>query len=90
MQWQQWYYDKTKPILRSKCLNTSEMYEQHEFVIRDHLLFCYHSSDFDNISILASSNNDFKVTFIETPLNSKEHLPFGKGKQTLSLDVLDD
>ena len=66
------------------------MYEQHEFVIRDHLLFCYHSSDFDNISILASSNNDFKVTFIETPLNSKEHLPFGKGKQTLSLDVLDD
>ena len=61
-----------------------------QFVVRDHLWFCYHSSEFDNIYILASSNNDFKIIFIETPLNSREHFPFGKDKQPLSLEVSGD
>ena len=33
--------------------------------IKEHL-FCNHSSGFDDFSILASNNNDFKVTVMES------------------------
>ena len=30
--------------------------------IKEHLLFCNHTPDFEDLSILAVNNNDFKVT----------------------------
>ena len=32
--------------------------------IEEHLLFCNHAPDFEDFSILATINNDFKVTLI--------------------------
>ena len=39
---------------------TEKRMEVHnKSVIKKHHLFCNHSSDFDNFSILAGNNNDF-------------------------------
>ena len=43
--------------------------------IKEHHLFCNHSSGLDTFSILASSNNDFKVYLNEECLNQRR-LPF--------------
>ena len=40
--------------------------------IKEHNLFCNHSSRFNDFSILASNNNDFKVILMESLL--KENL----------------
>ena len=34
--------------------------------IKEHLLFCNHTPEFEDFSILASKNNDFKVTLMES------------------------
>ena len=39
--------------------------------LKEHHLFCNHSSGFDDYSILASSNNDFKVTLIGESFNQQ-------------------
>ena len=38
----------------------------NDSAIKEHNLFCNHSSDFDNFSILASNNKDFKVALMES------------------------
>ena len=38
----------------------------NDSAIKEHHLFCNHSTGFADFSILASSNNDFKVTLIES------------------------
>ena len=42
-------------------------------IIKEHLLFCNHAPDFEDFSILATNNNDFKVTLIETLLINRDH-----------------
>ena len=57
--------------------------------IKEHLLFCNHTLDFEDFSILASNNNDFKVTLMESLLINRDHPPLNKNKQSLPLELFD-
>ena len=57
--------------------------------IKEHLLFCNHTPDFEDFSILATNNNDFKVTLMESLLINRDHPPLNKNKQCLPLELLD-
>ena len=57
--------------------------------IKKHLLFCNHIPDFEDFSILATINNDFKVTLIESLLINRDHPPLHKNTQSLSLELFD-
>ena len=52
--------------------------------IKEHLLFCNHTPDF---SILATNNNDFRVTLMESLLLNRDHRPLNKNKQYLPLEL---
>ena len=39
------------------------------------------------LSILASNNNDFKVTLMESLLINRDHLPLNENKQSLPLKL---
>ena len=54
-------------------------------VIKEHLLFCNHTPDFKDFSILATNNNDFKVMLMERLLTSRDHPSLNKNKQSLPL-----
>ena len=53
--------------------------------IKGLLLFCNRKSEF---SILATNNNDFKVTLQESLLINRDHPPLNKNKQSLTLNFL--
>ena len=53
--------------------------------IKEHLLFCNHTPDFKDFSILATNNNDFKVMLMERLLTSRDHPSLNKNKQSLPL-----
>ena len=53
--------------------------------IKKHHLFCNHSSGFDDFSVLASNNNDFKVALTE-----RDHSPLNKTKHSLPLEFFHD
>ena len=57
--------------------------------IKEHLLFCNHKPDFEDFSILATNNNDFKVTLMESLLINRDHPPLNKNKQSLPLELFD-
>ena len=48
--------------------------------IKEHLLFCNHAPDFEDFSILATSNNDFQVTLMESLQIKRNHPPLIKNK----------
>ena len=50
----------------------------NDSAIKEHHLFGNHSSGFDDFSILASNNNNFKVTLMESLLINRDHPPFNK------------
>ena len=56
--------------------------------IKEHLLFCNHTLDFEDFSILAT-NNDFNVTLMESLLINRDHPPLNKNKQSLPLELFD-
>ena len=56
--------------------------------IEEHLLFCNHTLDFEDFSILAT-NNDFKVTLMESLRINRDHPPLNKNKQSLPLELFD-
>ena len=58
--------------------------------IKEHHLFCNHSSGFDGFSILASNSNDFKSTLMESLLINRDHLPLNKNRHSLPLERFDD
>ena len=62
----------------------------NDFAIREHHLFWNHSSDFDDFSILASNNNDFKVTLMESLLINRDQPPLNKDRHSLPLELFDD
>ena len=62
----------------------------NNFAIKEHHLFCNHSSGFDDFSILASNNNDFKVTLMESLLINRDHPPLNKNRHSLPLELFDD
>ena len=61
----------------------------NDSAVKEHL-FCNHSSGFDNFSILASNNNDFKVTLMESLLINRDHPPLNKNRHSLPLKLFND
>ena len=57
--------------------------------IIEHLLFWDHALDFEDFSILATNNNDFKVMLMESLLINRNHPPLNKNKQSLALQLFD-
>ena len=55
----------------------------------EHLLFCNHTPDFGDFSILTTNNSDFKVTFMENILINRDHPLLNKKKQSLTLELFD-
>ena len=57
--------------------------------IKEHLLFCNPTPDFEDFSILATNSSDFKATLMESLLISRGHPPLNKSKQSLPLELFD-
>ena len=55
--------------------------------IKEHLLFCNHASDYKDFSILATNDNYFKFTSMQSLLMDRDDLPLNKSKQSRSLEV---
>ena len=62
----------------------------NDCAIKEHHLFCNHSSGFHDFSILASNNNDFNVTLRKILLVNKEHPPFNKNRDSLPLQLFNE
>ena len=58
-------------------------------VAKEDLLFCNHTPDSEDFSILATNNNDFKVTIMESLLTNRDQAPLNKSKQPLPLERFD-
>ena len=58
--------------------------------IKDPHLFSNHSSDFDDFSILARNNNDFKITLMENLLINRDLPPLNRNRHSLPLELFDD
>ena len=92
------YYGKTKRHFKGRmcehlgvpALTGKRVKGDNYSVVKEHHLFCNHSSGFDNFSILASNNNDFKVTLMESLLINRDHPPFNKNRHSLPLELFDD
>ena len=92
------YYDKTKGHFKVRmcehlgvsALTWKRVKGDNDSAIKEHHLFCNHSSGFDDFSILASSNNDFKVTLMESLLINRDHPPLNKNRHSLPLELFDD
>ena len=57
--------------------------------IKEHLLFCNHTADFEDFSVVAINNNDFKVTLMECLPINRDQPPLNKNKQSLPLELFD-
>ena len=77
------YYGKTKPHFKVRMcehLGTSALTGKRvkgddDSAIKEQLLFCNHTPDFEDFSILATNNNDFKVMLIESLLINRDYPP---------------
>ena len=69
--------------------NSDDDDDDDDSAIKEHLLFCNHTPEFEDFSILASNNNDFKVTLMESLLINRDHPPLNKNKQSLPLELFD-
>ena len=92
------YYGKTKCHFKVRmcehlgvsALTGKTVKGDNESAIKEHHLFCNHSCGFENFSILASNNNDFKVMLMESLLINRDHPPLNKNKDLLPLELFDD
>ena len=62
----------------------------NDSAIKEHHLFCSYWSGFEVFCILASNNDDFKVTLIESLLINRDHPPLNKNRHSLPLELFDD
>ena len=84
------YYGKTKchfKVRMCEHLGISALAEKRikgddDSAITECLLFCNPKPDFEDFSILATNNNDFKVTLMESILIYRDHPPLNKNKQS--------
>ena len=91
------YYGKTKRHFKVRmcehlgisALTGKRVKGDDDSAIKEHLLFCNHTPDFEDFSILASNNKDFKVTLMESLLINRDHPPLNKNKQSLPLELFD-
>ena len=63
--------------------------DDDDSAIKELLLFCNRTSDFEDFSILATNSNDFKVTLMESLIINRDHPPLDKNKQSLPLELFD-
>ena len=92
------YYGKTKhhfkirmcEYLGVSALTGKRVKGDNDSAIKEHHLFCNYSSGFDDFCILASNNNDFKVTLMESLLINRDHPPLNKNRHSLPLELFDD
>ena len=59
------------------------------FAIKEHLLLWNLSLDFEVLSILTTSNNNFKVPLMETFIIDRDHPLLNKNNQSLPLEFFD-
>ena len=91
------YYGKTKrhfnvrmcEHLRISALTTKRVKGDYDSAIKEHFLFCNHKSDFEDFSILATNNNNYKVTLMKSLLINRDYPPLNKNKQSLPLELFD-
>ena len=76
--------------LRVSALTGKRVKRNNDFVMKEHHLFCNHSFGFDNFSILASNNNDLKVTLMESLLINRDHPPLNGNRNLLRWELFDD
>ena len=62
---------KRSIILRSECVKRVK--GDHDPSVKEHLLFCNHATDFEEFSIIATNNNAFEVTLMESLLINRDH-----------------
>ena len=92
------YYGKTKRHFKVRmcehlgvsALTGKSVKRGNDSAIKEHHLFCNHLSSFDDFSILANNNNDFKVTLMESLLINRDHPPLNKNRHSLPLELFDD
>ena len=95
--WKATYYDKTKrhfkvrmcEHFRISALTGKRVKGDDDPAIKEHLLVCNHTPDFEDFSILATNNSDFKVTIMESLLTNRDQAPLNKSKQPLPLEHFD-
>ena len=58
--------------------------------IEEHLLFCNHTLEFEDFSILAGNNNDLRVMLMESLLINRDHPLLHKNKQSLPFELFDN
>ena len=91
--WNATYYGKTKRLFKARIYERfgvsvftgKRVKGGNNSVIKEHHLFWNHSSGFDDFSVLASNNNDFKVTLMESLLINKDHPPLNKSRNSLPI-----
>ena len=91
------YYGKTKCHFKVRmcehlgisALTGKRVKGDDDSTIKEHLLFCNHTPDFQDFSILATSNNDFKVTLMESLLINRDHPSLSNNKKSLTLELFD-
>ena len=91
------YYGKTKRHFKVRmcehlgisALTGKRVKGDDDSAIKEHLLFCNHTPDFEDFSILAANKSDFKVTLMESLLINRDHPPLNKNKQSLPLELFD-
>ena len=87
------YYGKTKRHFKVRmcehlgisALTGKRVKGDDDSAIKEHLLFCNHTPDFEDFSILATNNNDFKVTLMESRLINRDQPLLNKSKQSCSM-----
>ena len=75
--------------LEVSALTGKKVKGDNDSAVKEHHLFCNNSSGFDDFSILASNNNDLKVTLKESLLINKGHPPLNKNRHSLPLELFD-
>ena len=75
--------------LRISALTGKRVKGDDDSAIKERLLFCNHTPDFRYFSILATNNNDFKVTLMESLLINRDYPTLNKIKQSLPLEFFD-
>ena len=62
------------------ALSGKRMRGNNDSAVKEHHLFCNHSSGFDDFSILASNNNEF----------DRDHPPLNKNRNPLPFELFDN
>ena len=92
------YYGKTKTRFKVRMcqhlgvsgLTGKRVKGDDDSAVKEHHLFCNHTSGFDDFFILASNNNYFKVTLMESLLINRDHPLLNKNRHSPPLKLFND